>query len=63
MSLHRIVRNEADQEKPLVYVSIYRAGRRRVGGYLAAAIAGGMLALVVAVAIAVLGGALISGGR
>ena len=63
MSLHRIVRNEADQEKPLVYISLYRAGRRRMGGYLAAAIAGGLLVLVAAVAFAVLGGALISGGR
>ena len=52
MSNHRIFGSEADQPRPLAYVSMFRPGRRRYRGYLAAAVIGG--ALVVAAAIMVL---------
>ena len=54
---HRITRSEADQAKPLAYLSMYRPSRRRRGGYLAAALAGGLLALIAAAALAMIAGA------
>ena len=52
MSHHRIFGSEADQPRPLAYVSMFRPGRRRYRGYVAAAVIGG--ALVIAAAIMVL---------
>ena len=53
MSLHRIVGSEAGQEKPLVYVTLFRGGRRRVAGYVVAAMIGGLAVLAAAGAVAV----------
>ncbi len=52
MSNHRIFGSEADQPRPLAYVSMFRPSRRRYRGYVAAALIGG--ALVIAAAIMVL---------
>ena len=52
MSHHQIFGSEADQPRPLAYVSMFRPGRRRYRGYVAAAVIGG--ALVIAAAIMVL---------
>ncbi len=59
---HRIVKSEADQPRPLAYVRLFPRGRRRVSGYLLAALLGGALALAAAAAFAVVGGALVRGG-
>ena len=59
---HRISKSEADEPKPLAYVRIYPRGRLKFSGYLAAAMAGGALALVAAAAFAVVSGALVRGG-
>ncbi len=56
MSQHRIVRSEADQPKPLVYLSIYRSRRGGTGRYLAAALAGALLTLAIGVTLAALSG-------
>jgi hypothetical protein len=58
MSQHRIFGSEADQPRPLAYIKMFRPNRRRMRGYVAAAIAGGMLALALAAGLAVVGGAL-----
>jgi hypothetical protein len=52
MSHHRIFGSEADQPRPLAYVSMFRPNRRRYRGLVAAAVIGG--ALVIAAAILVL---------
>ncbi len=59
---HRISRSEADEPKPLAYIRVFPRGRLRVGGYLAAAVAGGAMALVAAAAFAIVSGALVRGG-
>jgi hypothetical protein len=46
MSQHRILGNEADQEKPLAYVRMFRTSRRRHRGYVLAAAAGVVLAAI-----------------
>ncbi len=61
MVQHRIFKSEADRPKPLAYVQVYPQGRRRVGGYLAAGVIGGVLTLLAAVALALIAGGM--GGR
>jgi hypothetical protein len=60
MSHHRIFGSEADQPRPLAYVSMFRPQRRRYRGYVAAAVIGGTLMLAAAVLV-VLTGASLSG--
>lgn len=48
MSNHRIFGSEADQPRPLAYVSMFRPHRRRYRGYVAAAAIGGVLMLAAA---------------
>jgi hypothetical protein len=55
MSQHRIFGSEADQPRPLAYIKMFRPSRRKLGGYLLAGILGGLLALAVAAAMALLG--------
>ena len=55
MSHHRILRSEADQPRPLAYVSMFRPHRRRFRGYVAAAAIGGVLMLLAAVAVVLTG--------
>jgi hypothetical protein len=59
MSQHRIFGSEADQPRPLAYIKMFRAGRRRVRGYMIAGVIGGLAALVLAAALALFGGGLI----
>ena len=54
MSLHRIVGSEAGRDKPLVYVTLFRGGRRRIGGYVIAAVTGGLAVFVAAAAVAMI---------
>ena len=54
---HRIFKSEADEPKPLAYLRMYPQNRRRAGRYVAAAMAGGALALIAAAALALIGGA------
>jgi len=60
MSHHRIFGSEADQPRPLAYVSMFRPQRRRYRGYVAAAMIGGALVLAAA-AVVVLTGASLGG--
>ena len=62
MSQHRIFGSEADKPRPLAYIKMFRPNRRRVRGYLIAAVGGGLLALLLAVALAMVGGGLITPG-
>lgn len=62
MSQHRIFGSEADQPRPLAYIKMFRPNRRRVRGYVVAAMLGGLLALGLAAGLAVLGGGLIAPG-
>ena len=55
MSHHRIFGSEADQPRPLAYVSMFRPHRRRFRGYVAAAVIGGVLMLAAAVMVVVTG--------
>ncbi len=55
MSHHRILRSEADQPRPLAYVSMFRPHRRRYRGYVAAAVIGGALMLMAAAAVVLTG--------
>ncbi len=55
MSHHRILGNEADQPRPLAYVSMFRPSRRRYRGYVAAAAIGAVLVLVAAIGVIVTG--------
>ena len=50
MSQHRIYGSEADQQKPLAYVRMFRQSRRRSGGLLAAVVVGALLTAVLGVA-------------
>ncbi len=59
---HRITKSEADEPKPLAYIRVFPRGRLKVSGYLAAAMAGGALALVAVIAFAVVSGAIVRGG-
>ncbi len=56
---HRISKSEADEPKPLAYIRIFPRGRLRISGYLAAALAGGAMALIAAAAFAVVSGSLV----
>jgi hypothetical protein len=62
MSQHRIFGSEADQPRPLAYIKMFRTNRRRTRGYLIAAAGGGLLALLIAVALALVGGGLVAPG-
>ena len=55
MSHHRIFGSEADQPRPLAYVSMFRPHRRRYRGYVTAAVVGGVLVLAAAVMVLVTG--------
>ena len=59
MSQHRIFGSEADQPRPLAYIKMFRPNRRRVRGYVLAAVIGGLLALGAAAALAIFGGGLL----
>lgn len=52
MSRHRIVGCEADNPKPLAYLSMFPRRRRGIGRYLAAVLIGALLMLAVGVALA-----------
>ncbi len=58
MSHHRIIRSEADQPRPLAYVSMFRPHRRRFRGYVAAGAIGAVLVLAAAIAVIVTGASL-----
>ncbi len=58
MTQHRIFGSEADQPRPLAYVSMFKASRRRHRGYLAAAAIGVVLTLAAGVAMVLVGGGL-----
>lgn len=58
MSHHRIFGSEADQPRPLAYVSMFRPHRRRFRGYVAAAVIGAVLVLAAAIAVIVTGASL-----
>ena len=58
MSHHRIFRSEADQPRPLAYVSMFRPHRRRYRGYVAAAAIGAVVVLAAAVTVIVTGASL-----
>jgi len=60
MSQHRIFGSEADQPRPLAYIKMFRPSRRRMRGYVMAAIVGGVLALTVAAGLVVGGGLMMS---
>lgn len=62
MSQHRIFGSETDRPRPLAYIKTVRPRRRRVRGYVIAAVVGGLLALVLAAALAALGAGLITPG-
>ena len=62
MSQHRIFGSEAGQPRPLAYIKMFRPNRRRTRGYLIAAVGGGLLALVLAAGLALVGGGLIALG-
>jgi hypothetical protein len=59
MSQHRIFGSEADQPRPLAYIKTFRPNRRRLRGYMLAAVIGAFLALVLAIALALVGGGLL----
>ena len=58
MSHHRIFGSEADQPRPLAYVSMCRPHRRRYRGYVAAGLIGGALMLVAAAVVLLTGASL-----
>ena len=58
MSHHRIFGSEADQPRPLAYVSMFRPHRRRYRGYVAAAVIGAVVVLAAAVMVIVTGASL-----
>jgi hypothetical protein len=58
MSQHRIFGSEADQPRPLAYVSMFRPQRRRYRGYVTAAVIGGVLMLAAAVMVVLTGASL-----
>jgi hypothetical protein len=58
MTQHRIFGSEADQPRPLAYVSMFRTTRRKHRGYLAAAGIGVLLTLAAGVAMVLVGGGL-----
>ena len=58
MSHHRIVGSEADQHRPLAYVSMFRPSRRRYRGYVTAALIGGALVIAAAIMVLVTGASL-----
>ena len=60
MTRHRIVGSEADQAKPLAYVSIYPRRGREMGRYIAAALIGALLMLAAAIAWAAISGVITS---
>ena len=62
MTQHRIFGSEADQPRPLAYIKMFRASRRRVRGYVIAAIVGGLAALVLAASFVVISGGLVAPG-
>ena len=62
MSQHRIFGSEADQPRPLAYIKMFRPNRRRVRGYMMAAVLGALVALGLAAGLAVLGGGLLTPG-
>jgi hypothetical protein len=62
MSQHRIFGSEADQPRPLAYIKTFRPNRRKARGYLVAAIVGGLLALIAAASLALLGAGLLPPG-
>jgi hypothetical protein len=55
MSNHRIFGSEADQPRPLAYVSMFPANRRRYRGLVTAAVIGGVLVLAAAILVVVTG--------
>ena len=55
MSHHRIIGSEADQHRPLAYVSMFRPSRRRHRGYLTAVLIGGALVIAAAVMVLITG--------
>jgi hypothetical protein len=56
MSQHRIFGSEADQPRPLAYVSMFKSSRRRYRGYVAATVVGVLLTVAAAVTLVVVGG-------
>jgi len=58
MSQHRILGSEADQPRPLAYVSVFRPHRRRYRGLVAAAVIGAVVVLAAAVAVVLTGASL-----
>ncbi len=62
MSQHRIFGSEADQPRPLAYIKMFRPNRRRVRGYVMAAVLGAMVALGLAAGLAALGSGLLAPG-
>lgn len=58
MSHHRIFGSEADQPRPLAYVSMFRPHRRRFRGYVAAAMIGGAVVLAAAAVVVLTGASL-----
>jgi hypothetical protein len=58
MTQHRIFGSEADQPRPLAYVSMFRANRRKRHGYVAAALVGVCLTVAAGVAMVLVGGGL-----
>jgi hypothetical protein len=62
MSQHRIFGSEADQPRPLAYIKTFRPSRRKARGYVLAAAIGGVLALILAAALALFGAGLLTPG-
>lgn len=58
MSQHRIFGSEADEPRPLAYVSMFRPNRRRYRGYVAAAVIGATLVLATAIMVVLTGASL-----
>ena len=55
MSHHRIFGSEADQPRPLAYVSMFRPHRRRYRGFVTAAVIGGAIVLAAAIMVVMTG--------
>ena len=56
MTRHRIVGSEADNPRPLAYLSMFPRRRGDTGRYLAAALIGALVMLAVGIALAAISG-------